>query len=512
MIDFAGIERRTTALPMPKGSYRMLLSGPSGTLFIGETKKEKPGLVISKFTLEKREAKEFITGAGQVSVSADGSKMLARIGGEWKAMNTTSPSGSDGTTVKVSLRMLLDRSEEWNQIFQEAWRYERDYFYDPGLHGRDWNEVYREYAPLVPYIRHRCDLTYILDQLGGELSVGHSFVFGGDYPEVEKSSPGLLGADLVPENHHWKISRIYTTESWNPELTSPLDRPGIKVLEGYFLTGINGRELTDKDDPYQFLDGTNDIQTTIHINKVPDFAGSWQEVVKPIGSDNNLRQRAWVEDNRRLVDRLSGGKLAYVWVPNTSNAGLVSFNRYFFAQQDKQGAVIDERFNGGGLLDDYMVDLMSRKLRAAATNDVPNGEPLRLPGGILGPKVLMINELSGSGGDFFPWIFRHQNIGPLIGTRTWGGLVASSVHYAFIDGGAMTAPSNAVFDPVNHKWIVENQGVAPDIEVLQDALSLSRGSDPQLERAVKETLKLLEQQGEIKVTPPPFSTPARKPE
>jgi tricorn protease len=510
IIDFLNIERRTTALPMPKGNYDMIISGPAGTLFVGERKKDSPGLTIHKFTLEKREAKEFVTGASQVSVSGDGNKMLAKINNDWKVMNTSSPNGNEGTVVKVSLRILLNRSEEWKQIFEEAWRYERDYFYDPGLHGRDWNEVYQKYAPLIPFIKHRCDLTYILDQLGGELSVGHSFVFGGDYPQVERSSAGLLGVDLVPENHHWKISRIYTTESWNPELTSPLDRPGIKVQEGYYLTGINGRELTDKDDPYQFLDGTNDIQTTVHINKVPDFNGSWKEIVKPISSEFNLRQRAWVEDNRRLVDKLSDGKLAYVWVPNTSNAGLISFNRYFFAQQNKKGAVIDERFNGGGLLDDYMVDLMSRKLRAAITNEAPNGEPLRLPGGILGPKVLLINELSGSGGDFFPWIFRHQNIGPLIGTRTWGGLVASSVHYAFIDGGAMTAPSNAVFDPVNNKWVAENQGVPPDIEVLQDALSLSKGDDPQLERAVKEALKLLEQQGDIKVTIPPFSTPAKQ--
>jgi len=223
-----------------------------------------------------------------------------------------------------------------------------------------------------------------------------------------------------------------------------------------------------------------------------------------------LRQRAWVEDNRRLVDKLSGGKLGYVWVPNTGGPGFVSFNRYFFAQQDKLGAVIDERFNGGGLLDDYMVDLMTRSLRAAITNEVPDGKPLRLPTGILGPKVLLINELAGSGGDFFPWIFRQQKVGPLIGTRTWGGLVKSSVHYALVDGGALTAPDNAVFDPINNKWVAENEGVPPDIEVIQDAKSLSNGIDPQLERAVKEALQLLENQKEIEVIPPPFPSPAKQ--
>lgn len=509
-IDFADISRRTITLPVPGGKYRMLVSGPSGTLFIGETKEGVTGFVIKKFTLEKREAKEFVSGATQVSVSADGNKMLARTGTDWKIMNTASASGSDAKAVKIDLKMLLNRSEEWKQIFEEAWRYERDYFYDPGMHGRDWNAVYEKYAPLIPWVKHRADLNYILDQMNGELSVGHSFVGGGDFPEVERSSAGLLGADLVAENNRWKISRIYTTESWNPELSSPLDRPGIKIGEGYYLVGINGKELTAADDPWQYLDGTQNIQTTLHINKTPDFTGSWKEVVKPIASESGLRQRAWVEDNRRMVDSLSGGKLAYVWVPNTGGPGFVSFNRYFFAQQDKKGAVIDERFNGGGLLDDYMVDLMNRRIRAALTNEAPGGRPFRLPAGILGPKVLLINEMSGSGGDFFPWVFRQQKTGPLIGTRTWGGLVKSSVHYAMVDGGTLTAPDNAVFDPVAKKWIAENEGVAPDIEVRQDAVSLSRGIDPQLERAVMEALKLLEQEGEAEITPPPFPTPAKK--
>jgi len=508
VIDLENIERRIISMPLTRGNYRMLLAGPAGTLFIGQQKADVTGFVIQKYILEKREAKEYVSGVTQVSVSGDGNKILAKIGSDWKIMNTSSATGADGKSVRISLKTLLDRSEEWEQIFEEAWRYERDYFYDPGMHGRNWDEVYKKYSPLVPYIRHRTDLTYILDQLNGELSVGHSFVGGGDLPQVERSAMGLLGADLVAESGRWKIKRIYTTESWNPELSGPLDRPGIKVQEGWYLVGINGKELTDADDPYRYLDGTLDVQTTLHINRTPDFTGSWQEVVKPVGSETNLRIRAWVEDNRRLVDKLSNGRLAYVWVPNTGSGGFVSFNRYFFAQQDKEGAVIDERFNGGGLLDDYMVDLMNRRLRAAITNEAPGGTPFRLPAGILGPKVLLINEMSGSGGDFFPWVFRQQKIGPLIGTRTWGGLVKSSVHYPLVDGGSITAPDNAVFDPVSNKWIAENEGIAPDIEVRQDAASLSKGIDPQLERAVREALKLLDQQDKVKVTPPAYPTPA----
>lgn len=509
-IDFEGIERRTLALPMPSRNYRTILSGASGTVFIGEQKPNSKGLTLQKFILKDEEAKEFVSGASQVSISANAKQMLARINGSWKVMATSKPNGKDAKLLKINLQMKLNRFDEWKQMFEEAWRYERDYFYDPNMHGRDWMKVYDKYSPLVPYIQHRTDLSYILDQVNGELSVGHSFVFGGDFPTTERSKVGLLGADLVAENNRWKIKRIYTTESWNPGLTGPLDQPGMKIEEGFYIVGINGQELTADDNPFEFLDGTSGKQTVLHINKDPQFTGAWKETVKPIRSENSLRQRTWVEDNRRMVDKLSNGKLGYVWVPNTGGGGFVSFNRYFFAQQDKEGAVIDERFNGGGNLDDYMVDLMSRSVRAALTNEVPNGKPLQLPAGILGPKVLLINELAGSGGDYFPWAFRQQKIGPLIGVTTWGGLVKSSVHYSLIDGGALTAPDNAVFDPINNKWVAENKGIAPDIEVRQDAKSLSNGIDPQLERGVKEVLKLIEQQGKMTITPPPFSTPAKQ--
>ena len=246
-------------------------------------------------------------------------------------------------------------------------------------------------------------------------------------------------------------------------------------------------------------------------NDRPAMAGSWTETVEPIRDESELRQRAWVEDNRRRVDELSGGKLAYVWVPNTGGGGYRSFNRYLFAQQDKVGAVIDERFNGGGNLDDYMVDYLNRTLRGAITNEVPGGAPFLIPQGVLGPKVLLINELAGSGGDYFPWAFRQQKVGPLIGARTWGGLVKSSVHYALIDGGALTAPDNAVFDPINNRWVAEHEGVPPDIEVLIDAKSIAAGRDPQLERAVQETMRLVSAQPSRKVVPPPFPRPSKRP-
>ena len=406
--------------------------------------------------------------------------------------------------------MELNRLDEWKQIFSEAWRYQRDYFYDRNMHGRNWQEVWEQYSPLIPYIRHRTDLTYLLDQLGGETSVGHSFVFGGDFPALDTSRVGVLGADLVAADGKWKIKRIYTTESWNPGIVAPLSQPNLKVQEGDYLLAVNGEPLSGDKDPYELLNGTAKLQTLLTINNKPGTEGSWTVRVQPVENENGLRQLAWIEDNRRKVDELSKGKLGYVWVPNTGGSGFNNFNRYYFAQQDKQGAVIDERFNGGGLLDDYMVDLMVRRLRAAITNEVPAGKPMRLPAGILGPKVLLINELAGSGGDFFPWIFRQQKVGPIIGTRTWGGLVKSSVHYAFVDGGAMTAPDNGIFDPMQNKWVGENMGIAPDVEQKISAAAVSKGKDLQLEKAVEEALKLLEKEPWPSVTNPPYSTPGKK--
>jgi tricorn protease len=347
--------------------------------------------------------------------------------------------------------------------------------------------------------------------MNGELSVGHSFVFGGDFPSVDTVRVGLLGADFEAVDGRWRIARIFTSESWNPGLRAPLDRPGLDVEEGNFLVGVDRDELTSADDPYRLLDGTAGRQTVLHLNDRPGMEGHWTVTVEPIRSENALRQRSWVEDNRRRVDELSGGRLGYVWVPNTGGPGVVSFDRYFFAQQDKEGAVIDERFNGGGNLDDYMVDLMTRSLRGAITNEAEGGAPFRLPAGILGPKVLLINEMAGSGGDYFPWAFRQQNAGPLIGTRTWGGLVRSSVHNTLIDGGALTSPDNAVFDPLNNRYVAENEGVPPDIEVRLDARSVAEGRDPQLERGVQEALRLLDEQGTRTVRKPPFPRPHRRP-
>ena len=502
-IDFDNIGRRILALPVPSRNYRFIRAGTANTAFLGERKTGTVGLTLFKFDLKKQEAKGFSKGASGTFITANGEHLLMRTKGSWKLVKTSSMRPK---TIKLNLQMKLDRTAEWEQMFEEAWRYERDYFYDPNIHGRDWNKVYKRYAPLIPFVKHRSDLTYIFEQMNGELSVGHSYVGGGDYPSVARNQGGLLGADFSLEDGRYRINRILTSENWNPGLYGPLDAPGLKIKTGDYIVGINNRELRAEDNIFEFLDGTPGKQTVIHINSTPTFKGHWTEIVEPLRSENSLRQRSWVEDNRRRVEQLSNGRLGYIWVPNTKVPGFVSFNRYYFAQQDKEGAVIDERFNRGGLLDDYMVDLMTRDLRAALTNEVPNGKPMKLPAGIIGPKALLINEKSGSGGDFFPWVFRQQKAGKLIGMRTWGGLAEASVHYPMIDGGRLTSPNNAVFDPINNTFIAENKGVAPDIEVRQDAQSLNQGKDPQLERAVMELMKKLGTKKDIKV--PAYNSPA----
>ena len=507
-IDFDGIDQRILTLPgVPVRRYTTLVAGPRGTVFFGENVENQPGVTLNKFILADRKLDVFARNVARVTASSDGKKLMYQSGPNWQVVDAARAPDPSAPRLNVVLRTYIDPAVEWKQIYDEAWHMQKDFFYDPNTHGADWPAVKRRYEPLLPYVKHRSDLNYVLDMVNGELSVGHSFVNGGDMPGIDTVRVGLLGADLEANSGRWRIKRIYSTETWNPGLSAPLTAPGLKVSAGQYILAVDGVELTANDDPYRLLDGTVNKQTVLTINTTPAMQGARTITVVPIANETGLRQRAWVEDNRRRVDQMSGGRLAYVWVPNTGGPGVVSFNRYFFSQQDKQGAVIDERFNGGGNLDDFMVDMMSRTMRAAITNEAPGGAPMVIPAGVLGPKVLLINELAGSGGDYFPWAFRHQKVGPLIGTRTWGGLVRSCSHYPMVDGGSVTSPCNAVFEP-NVGWIAENQGVAPDVEVRMDAKSVAQGKDPQLERAVAEALKLLDAKGSPKIAVPPFSKPA----
>jgi tricorn protease len=359
------------------------------------------------------------------------------------------------------------------------------------VHGLDLDEVYDRYLPWVEHVRHRSDLTFLLDVLGGETSVGHSFTGGGDNPDIDSVPVGLLGADLKVEGGRYRLVRIYDGENWNPDLRAPLRGPGIDIAEGDYVLAVNGRELRAGTNPYSLFDRTADRQTILKVNDVPRMKGAHDVTVVPVASETALRRRAWVEGNRRRVDELSDGRLAYVWLPDTGRGGYDYFNRYYFAQQDRQGAVIDERFNQGGSVADYMVDLMSRTLFGYFNNPVGDRQPFTAPNaGIWGPKVMIINDAAGSGGDMLPYMFRLREIGPLVGTRTWGGLVGIWDVPPLLDGGFITSPRGGFYN-LDGNWEVENEGVAPDYEVEQLPAEVIAGRDPQLEKAVAVALDLL---------------------
>jgi len=361
------------------------------------------------------------------------------------------------------------------------------------MHGTDWPAMKQMYGQLLPYVAHRADLNYLLDMMGSEIAIGHSYVRGGDMPEVPRSTVGLLGADFTLADGRYRIARIYDAESWNPDLRAPLAAPGVDVRVGDYILAVNGEELRATDDISRLLDGTANRQTVLTINARPALDGARRVTVVPVANEQGLRTRAWVERNRRVVDSLSNHQLAYVWLPNTGQPGYQSFNRYYFAQQDRKGAVIDERYNGGGSAADYIIDVLQRDFDGYFNNAAGERMPFTSPAaGIWGPKVMIVNEMAGSGGDLMPYMFKRRKIGPLVGKRTWGGLVHTADTPPFIDGGSMIAPRGGFFAR-DGKWAVENEGVAPDIDVENWPKDGIAGHDAQLERAVAEAMRMLKE-------------------
>ncbi len=494
-IDLPNISQRILSLDVPARNYTELAASTAGVVFFAEAVPNQQGQTLHRYDVKKRAATPFLVGINSFSLSANGKKLLysqpGQPGGLWGVVNSEGTVKVGDGRLRTDLRALVDPREEWRQIFHEAWRLQRDFFYVRNIHGANWDEVYRMYAPWVEHVGHRADLTHLLDILGGETSVGHSFVFGGDTPPVDTIPVGLLGADFEVADGRYRFKHIYSGENWNPDLRAPLSAPGIRVAQGDYLLAVNGVELRTPTNPYSLFEGTVNRQTVLRVNNRPTMDGSREITVVPIANENALRSRAWVEKNRRTVDQLSNGRLAYVYLPNTAGAGYAYFNRYYYAQQDKQGAVIDERYNGGGSAADYIVDMMNRKLHGYFNNPVGDRRLFSTPqAGIWGPKVMIINESAGSGGDLLPFMFKQSKIGPLVGTRTWGGLVGIWDTQQLIDGGAITNPRGG-FINLQGQWDVENVGVAPDIEVEITPRDAVAGRDPQLERAVQEALRLL---------------------
>jgi tricorn protease len=507
-IDFDGILQRIIALPAPEANYVQLAAGEAGSILmlqapLTQVVPNPPSLTILKFDLESRRATPLAGSVSSMDVSFNGKKMLFSQGSHWYIASTAEPvRPGAGVLAMDDMEVFSTPRQEWQQMYRETWRIERDFFYDKNLGGLNLAQAERTFQPFVAGIASRDDFTFLTHQMLSYLSTGHLFAGGGTEPDMQHVNVGLLGADYTVENGRYRFARIYNGENWNPRLRAPLTQPGTGVKVGEYLLAVNGQAIHASQDVYSYFEETANKETMITVGPNPDGSGSRNLTVVPVASERALRNYAWIEDNRRLVDRLSGGKLAYVYMPDTAYGGFTNFNRYFFSQINKQGLVLDERFNHGGQVADYVIDYLSRHQFAML---VPRDgkmmpEPLL---GIYGPKVMIINQYSGSGGDAMPWLFHKANIGPLVGVRTWGGLVGIGGYPSLMDGGDVMAPRIAI-GGLHGQWEVEGHGVAPDVEVWQDPKLLREGHDPQLEAAVNEAMKMLREHPPATYKAPPY--------
>ena len=531
-IDFAGIDQRTIALPVSPKNYVALVPGKAGTLVLAEQPLVPVDLqpdstlpvTLYKFDLGQRKADELLPDVGDFDVSRDGEKLLSKQQDKWVISPLAQPmkpadsatgasaapaGGPAGGALGVKdMQVLTDPRAEWKEMYHEAFRLQRAFFYDPGYHGLDLAGTERFYERYLEGLGSRADLDYLLEEVFGNLTVGHLFVRPPDDTPTKTPANGLLGADYSIENGRWRFAKVYAGENWNPQSVAPLTQPGVNVQAGEYLLAVDGRPLTASDNIEQALEGTAGKSVVLRVGPKADGSGARDVTVVPLASEVMLRHLAWVDHNRLTVDKLSGGKLAYIYVPNTGNEGYTRFNRYFFAQQDKLGAVVDERFNRGGNIADYMVEYLRRD---APFNYVTAryGQDIPIPAGaIYGPKAMLINEYAGSGGDELPWLFRRFKVGPLIGKRTWGGLVGIGGYPALMDGGSVTAPRVALWAPEGD-YAVENKGVAPDIEVDLEPAAWRAGHDSQLEKAVAVVMAELEKRPSPVAKRPAFPTWAK---
>ncbi|HEY9433757.1 MAG TPA: PDZ domain-containing protein [Blastocatellia bacterium] len=506
-IDFDNISQRILALPPPNRNYVGLAAGKANTLFIIEFPDGAQGATLHKFDLEKRKFDKALDNINGFDLSANGEKMLYRQQQNWfiaatATLGTPAFKPGEGKIKTEEMEVYVSPRAEWDQMYRETWRIERDFFYAPNFHGLDLQAAAKKYEPYLASLAHRADLNYLFQEMLGELSVGHLYVQGGDTPDPKRVPGGLLGADYKVENGRYRFARVYNGENWNPNLRAPLTQPGVNVVAGEYLLAVKGRNLAANDNIYSFFESTAGKQVMIKVGPNPDGSGSREVTVVPIQNEIGLRTLAWIEENRRKVDKMSDGKLAYIYLPDTAGGGYTYFNRYYFSQLDKQGAVVDERYNSGGQAADYVVDYLKKPLMSYWA--VREGDDWRQPFGVMpGPKAMLINEYSGSGGDYLPYMFRRAQVGPLIGKRTWGGLVGIGGYPQLIDGGSVTAPHFAFYTPEG-KWDIENHGVAPDIEIEFDPKAWREGRDIQLEKAVSWLMEELKKNPQKPVQRPPY--------
>jgi tricorn protease len=503
-IDLENISQRILALPIPARNYYGLYAGKAGVLFLGEGPQLEtfefddggPTAKIHKFEFKTRKTEQILEGVNAFEVSFNGEKMLYAKQNQWVIGPAEKPGdgppqpGQGGPLKLDSLEIYVDPRAEWKHMYQQVWRDERDFLYDPGLHGLNLEAEKKKYEPYLENISSRDDLNYLFIEMLGDITVGHMFIGGGDIPEPKHVKTGLLGADYTVENGRYRFARIYNGENWNPKLRAPLTQPAVNVKVGEYLLAVDGRDVRAPSDVYSFFEETAGKQVVLKVGPKPDADGSRTVTVVPVDDETGLRNYAWIEDNRRKVDDLTGGRVAYVYLPDTYAGGYTNFNRYYFAQVGKEAAIIDERYNGGGDIADYIIDYLRRPLLSYW--NMREGKDITTPlEAIFGPKVMITNEMAGSGGDALPWMFRKAQIGPLVGKRTWGGLVGHYTNPADLLDGGFTGTPNLAFYTADGKWEIENHGVPPDVDVEYDPKLVRTGHDPQLEKAVEVVMELL---------------------
>lgn len=506
-LDFEGIGQRIVRLPVPARNYYGLFAGPPRTLFLVEGPQIDEPFSLAGYPLQKvhrldlstRKSEQILDEVIYFELSLSGEKMLygKQLDKEKRWFITAAQKATDASRDSAqgllkldSLRIAVDPRAEWRQMYEEAWRQERDFFYDPGLHGLDLEQVKKTYEPFLENIVTREDLDYLFQEMLANLTVLHLGAVGGEARKPKHSTTGLLGADYSVENGRYRFARIYDRDPWSGDSRAPLRELGMSVQAGEYLLAVNGREVHPSADVCSYFAGTAGKQVVLKVGPKPDGSGSREVIVVPIDDEYALRHFAWIEGNRCKVDELTGGRVAYVYLPDCRGVGYRAFNRYFFAQAGKDAAIIDERYNNGGLGPQYIIDCLRRPLRCYW--HMREGRDITTPMlGIFGPKVMLINETSASSGDCLAWSFRKAGIGPLIGTRTWGGLVGFYLLAPdLLDGGYVNTPNLAFYSP-DGAWEVENHGVPPDIEVEDDPKTARSGHDAQLEKAIEVVMDLL---------------------
>jgi tricorn protease len=517
-VDLDGIERRIIPLPVPPGNLSNLTAGPEGTVFYlrrvgyipgrtGDAFEGTPSLV--KYDPETREETALAEKIDAFSLSADRKKLLYRSKDVAGIVDAGKFKAGDGKLAIASISVRVDPRAEWRQIAREAWRINRDYFYATNMHGADWSAVWAKYEPFVDECPTRADLNRVVRALCSELAVGHSRVVGGDRVYEPKSTPvGLLGADYEVSEGRYRFKTIYGGLNWDPTLKAPLVAPGVDVKPGEFLLAVDGEDLRAGDDVSSLFENKVGRLTELKVGPKAGGEGSRTVTVEPVANEQMLRNRDWIEGNIRTVHARTGGRVAYVYVPNTADLGHAYFKRYFFPQVDKEAVIVDERFNGGGSVADYYIEFLRRPVIAYWA--MRHGAAFRTPGAaILGPKVMIVNESAGSGGDLLPWMFRRFKLGTIVGRRTWGGLVGTLGFPVLMDGGNVTAPDLAFY--TDDGWRVENEGVPPDVEVEQWPVAVAAGKDPQLDKAIEVALEELKTHPPKDLPRPEFPVRVRKP-